>query len=312
MSSIANSVLELIGKTPLVRINAFNNECQATILGKCEFMNPSSSVKDRAAYSMIIDAENKGLLKKGTTIIEPTSGNTGIGLAMVATVKNYSLILTMPESMTIERRSLLKSFGAKIILTPAHLGMLGAIKKAEELKKDLPDAIILQQFSNPANPLIHEQTTAKEIWTDTDGKIDIFIAGVGTGGTLAGVSRSLKKIKPSLECIAVEPESSAVISGCEAGPHMIQGIGAGFVPDNFSSAEIDRVIPVKDTDAIETVQRLIKHDGLLVGISSGANIFAAVQEAKKDCNVGKIIVTILCDTGERYLSTSLFNTERSK
>ena len=304
---IANNMLELIGKTPLLRLNHVTKDCHAEVLVKCEFLNPMNSVKDRPALYMINLAEKQGLLKPNTVFIEPTSGNTGIGLALVAAVKKYSLILTMPDSMSLERRNLLKAFGARLELTPGHLGMRGAIQKAEELLKEVPNSVILQQFMNDANPQSHRETTAEEIWSDTEGKLDIFLAGVGTGGTITGVSEVLKKRLPSLKSIAVEPAASPVISGGSPGPHMIQGIGAGFIPKNLNKSLLDEVITVENEQALLMSRRLVKEEGLFVGISAGANVFAALEVAKRPENKGKRIVTIACDFGERYLSTVLFS-----
>lgn len=303
---IAENAIELIGNTPLVKLNKVTDGCVATVVGKCEFANPSASVKDRAASAMIDAAEKAGRINKDTLIIEPTSGNTGIGLAFVAAVKGYKVVLTMPESMSLERRTLLKALGAELELTPAHLGMKGAIERAQELAKEKGNAFIPQQFENPANPGIHMLTTAEEIWNDTDGTVDIFVAGVGTGGTITGVSEALKAKKESLVSVAVEPQDSPVISGGEPGPHMIQGIGAGFIPGNLDTDLVDEVIQMDNESAIEMSRRLAKEEGLFVGISAGANVAAAIEVAKRPENAGKLIVTVLCDTGERYLSTLLF------
>ena len=303
---IANSIEELIGNTPLVRINSLSNETGTTILGKCEFMNPTSSVKDRIALNMVNKAIEAGKITKKTTIIEPTSGNTGIGLAAICAAKGLKLILTMPDSMSIERQKLLTYLGAKLVLTPTSMGMNGSIEKANALEKEMDDALVLQQFQNPDNPEIHRKTTAVEILNDTNANVDIFIAAVGTGGTLTGTSEALKEILPSLTAIAVEPATSAVLSGSNAGPHKIQGIGAGFIPDILNTTIYDETIAVKDTDAFHMARKVAKEDGLLVGISSGANLHAAYQTALKPENKGKVIVTILCDTAERYLSTELF------
>lgn len=308
MTSIAKNLTELIGNTPLLELTRFNANkgLNATLIAKIEFFNPGGSVKDRIALSMIEDAEAKGLLKPGAVIIEPTSGNTGVGLAWVSTVKGYRLILTMPETMSVERQNLLKALGAQLILTPGATGMKGAIEKAEELRQSIPGSIILQQFENPANPATHVRTTAEEIWRDTDGKIDIFVAGVGTGGTLSGVGAGLKKHNPNIRIVGVEPDSSPVLSGGDAGAHKIQGIGAGFVPKTFNASVVDQIIRVKDDDAIRTSRELSQQEGLLVGISAGAATYAAVQLAQQSENAGKNIVVLLPDTGERYLSTVLY------
>ena len=311
MSKINKSLTDLIGNTPLLELSNYNkfNDLSAKLIGKLEYFNPAGSVKDRIGYAMIQDAENKGLLNKDSVIIEPTSGNTGIALAFVAASKGYKLILTMPETMSIERRNLLKALGADLVLTPGAEGMKGAIKKAEELAGEIPHAFLPQQFKNPANPEIHKKTTAEEIWRDTEGQIDIFIAGVGTGGTVTGTGEVLKKYNPKLQVIAVEPFDSAVLSGDKAGPHKIQGIGAGFVPDILNLSVIDEIFKVKNEEAFETSRTLAKTEGLLVGISSGAAVYAATQIAKRPENKGKTIVAILPDTGERYLSTTLFQEE---
>ena len=308
MAKIYENLTALIGHTPLVELKQIEKveQLQARLIAKVEYFNPGGSVKDRIALAMIEDAEEKGLLKPGAVIIEPTSGNTGIGLAWVASVKGYKLILTMPETMSVERQNLLKALGTTLVLTPGAEGMKGAIRKANELKEQHPGAIIPQQFENPANPAIHERTTAEEIWQDTDGVVDYFVAGVGTGGTLSGTAKGLKKHNPSLKAIGVEPAGSPVLSGGNPGPHKIQGIGAGFVPKNFDASVVDQVIPVQDNEAIRASRLLAKHEGLLVGISAGAAIHAAIQLAKKEENKGKTIVALLPDTGERYLSTVLY------
>lgn len=307
MSNIASDITQLIGKTPLIRLNRASELCDANIIAKCEFMNPTSSIKDRAAFNMIKDAMQEGRIKEDTIIIEPTSGNTGVALAALCASLKLKLTLTMPESMSIERRKLLAFFGAKLVLTPAKEGMSGAIKKADELNKEIKNSIILGQFTNPANPQIHEITTAKEIIKDTDAKVDAFIAAVGTGGTLSGTAKTLKKEIQNIAVFAVEPASSAVLSGCEAGAHAIQGIGAGFIPKILDTSVYQEVIKVSNEDALKTAKSLALDEGLLVGISSGANVYAAMQVAQRAEFKGKTIVTILCDTGERYLSTELFS-----
>lgn len=299
---IASNVTELIGNTPLVRLNHVSDE--ATILGKCEFLNPTHSVKDRIAYGMIQNALNDGTITKDTHIIEPTSGNTGIGLAMVCASMGLKLTLTMPSSMSVERRKLLKALGANLVLTPPELGMKGAVNKADELGKTIENSFIPQQFANPANPIAHENTTAQEILKDTDGKVDVFVAAVGTGGTLTGVGKILKKHNPDIKIIAVEPDLSPILSGGNPGPHKIQGIGAGFVPDVLDTSIYSKVIQVSFEDAVATSRKLASKEGLLVGISAGANVWASAQIAKEYPN--KTIVTVLCDTGERYLSTTLY------
>jgi cysteine synthase A len=304
---IAKSIEGLIGNTPLVLLKSLSQESGATIYGKCEFMNPTSSVKDRIALNMIEEAIADGSIGSNTTIIEPTSGNTGVGLAAICASKGLKLILTMPESMSIERRKLLKHLGAELVLTPADKGMNGSIAEAERLKERLDDAIILQQFQNPNNPAIHKKTTAIEILNDTKNNLDYFVAAVGTGGTLSGTSEVLKDALPQLKAIAVEPKESAVISGGKAGPHKIQGIGAGFIPDNLNTQIFDEVIQVSNDEAFAMAKRVAKEEGLLVGISAGANLQAAYSLACRQENRGKIIVTILCDTAERYLSTPLFD-----
>ena len=305
--NIANNVTELIGNTPLVKINKISDETGTTILGKCEFMNPSSSVKDRIALAMIDAGIKDGLINENTTVIEPTSGNTGIGLATVCAAKGIKLILTMPESMSLERRHVLSALGANLDLTPASLGMNGAINRAAELNKEIKNSFVPQQFNNPANSQVHRDTTAQEILKDTDGKIDILISAVGTGGSITGIGEVLKEHNPNIKVIAVEPVTSAVISGGKPGPHKIQGIGAGFIPKVLNTDIIDETILVSDEEAFATSKELAKTDGLLVGISSGSNIFAALQVASREENKGKTIVTILCDTGERYLSTTLYS-----
>jgi len=304
---IAQSIDDLIGNTPLVKINSLSNESGATILGKCEFMNPTSSVKDRIAFNMISEGMKSGKINKETIIIEPTSGNTGIGLAAICASRGLKLILTMPESMSIERRKILSYLGAELVLTPAAEGMGGAIDKAEILAKKLDNALLLQQFNNPDNPDIHRKTTAIEILKDTNNSVDIFVAAVGTGGTLTGTSEVLKEALPSLRSVAVEPLNSDVLSGGTAGPHKIQGIGAGFIPENLNTSIYDEVITVSNEDAYKMAQKVAREEGLLVGISAGANLFAAYEMAKRSENRGKTIVTILCDTAERYLSTELFD-----
>lgn len=309
MKKIAKSLTDLIGNTPLLELSNYNksHQLKATVIGKLEYFNPASSIKDRIANAMIADAEKSGKLKPGGEIIEPTSGNTGIGLAMVATAKGYKLTLTMPETMSLERRNLLKALGANIVLTPGSQGMKGAIAKAEELQKENPNAIILQQFTNPANPAIHKVTTAQEILKDTDGQIDIFVAGVGTGGTVSGVGATLKEYNAKIEVVAVEPADSPVLSGGKPGPHKIQGIGAGFIPAIYDAKVVDKVMQVTNDDAIKASRELAQTEGLLVGISSGAALFAAKTLASLPENVGKNIVVILPDTGERYLSTNLYD-----
>ncbi|MBN2684511.1 MAG: cysteine synthase A [Pontiellaceae bacterium] len=301
-----NNITETVGHTPLVKLNRLSEGLKATVAVKMESRNPLSSVKDRIGVAMIEDAEKKGLIRSGSTLIEPTSGNTGIALAFTAAAKGYKLILTMPESMSIERRRLLKVLGAELVLTPAGEGMPGAIRAAEQLVKENPDAIMLQQFDNPANPAIHRETTAEEIWQDTESKVDIFVAGVGTGGTLSGVGSKLKEKNAQVKVVAVEPKTSPVISGGQPGAHKIQGIGAGFIPNNLQKDLIDDVILVDGDEAGATARRLAKEEGILCGISAGANVHAALELAKRPENVGKLIVTVICDTGERYLSTWLF------
>lgn len=308
MTKIAKKLTELIGNTPLLELNKFSSlkGLEQPIIAKIESFNPGGSVKDRVALAMIEDAEDKGLLKPGATIIEPTSGNTGVGLALVAAVKGYKLILTMPETMSIERRNLVKAYGATVKLTSGKEGMKGAIKAAEELRDSIPGSIILQQFENQANPQKHYATTGKEIWRDTDGTVDIFVAGVGTGGTISGVGKYLKEQNPNVKVVAVEPTTSPVLSGGQSGPHKIQGIGAGFIPSTYNSKYVDEIFQVDNDQAILTSRQLAQSDGLLVGISSGAAVFAASELAKRPENKGKRIVTLLPDTGERYLSTVLY------
>ncbi len=304
--NIAKDMTELIGKTPLVWLSKIGQDCKARIAGKLEFYNPASNVKDRIGVSMVLDAERRGKIKPGTVIVEPTSGNTGIALAWVAAARGYKLILTMPESMTTERRKILELLGAKLVLTPAEEGMTGAINKANEILKETDGAFMPQQFENPANPQIHRETTAEEVWKDTDGLVDIFVAGVGTGGTITGVGEVLKSRKPSVEIIAVEPSASPVLSGGRACPHMIQGIGAGFVPDILNMEVVDEVIRIGNKEAFSMAKRLAKAEGILSGISSGAAVAAAVKIARRKANADKLIVVVLPDTGERYLSTELF------
>jgi len=307
MGKIYSDITKTVGNTPLVKLNHMAEGLEATVVLKLESFNPLSSVKDRIGVAMIEDAEQRGILKKGATIIEPTSGNTGIALAFVAAAKGYKLILTMPETMSVERRQLLKIFGAELVLTDGTKGMKGAVDKAEELAQSTPNSIVLQQFNNPANPEIHRKATAEEIWNDTDGKADILVAGVGTGGTITGVSEVIKKRKSSFQAIAVEPDASPVLSGGIPGPHKIQGIGAGFIPQVLNKSLIDEVIRVTNEDAGITARQLAKSEGILAGISSGAALWAALEVAKRKENKGKLIVVVLPDTGERYLTTWLFS-----
>ncbi len=315
---IYNDVVETVGRTPLVKLNRVTAGCSATVALKCEFFNPLGSVKDRIGAAMIEDAEKKGILKKNTVIIEPTSGNTGIALAFVAAARGYKLILTMPESMSLERRTLLALLGAQLVLTPAAEGMKGAIARAEQLHKETPNSWIPQQFSNPANPAIHSKTTAEEIWKDTDGKVDFLVSAVGTGGTITGVAEVIKARKSSFKAVAVEPKDSPVITQTrngdpvKPGPHKIQGTGAGFVPENLHMKIVDEVITVTNDEAFDMARRICREEGLLVGISTGANVVAAIQLAKRPENAGKLIVTIGCSTGERYLSTALADEARKQ
>ena len=305
---VYRKITDLIGGTPLLELTNYEkaNELNAKIYAKLEYFNPAGSVKDRIAKAMLDDAEEKGLLKPGAVIIEPTSGNTGIGLASVAASRGYKVILTMPETMSVERRNLMKAYGAELVLTDGAKGMKGAIAKADELAKEIPNSFIPGQFTNPANPAVHLKTTGPEIWADTDGKVDIFVAGVGTGGTLSGVGAYLKSQNPNVKVVAVEPATSPVLSGGKAGPHKIQGIGAGFVPDTLNTDIYDEILPVQNEDAFATGRALARSEGVLVGISSGAAVFAAAQLAKRPENAGKVIVALLPDTGERYLSTPMF------
>ena len=318
MGRIHNSIVDTIGRTPLVRLNHITKGLPATIALKCEFFNPLGSVKDRIGAAMIADAEAKGLIKEGTTIVEPTSGNTGIALAFVAAAKGYKLILTMPETMSVERRTLLAMLGAQLVLTPGSEGMKGAIARAEQILKETPNSWMPQQFNNAANPAIHSKTTAEEIWEDTDGKIDILVSAVGTGGTITGVSEVIKKRKPGFKAVAVEPKDSPVITQTRAGepvkpgPHKIQGTGAGFVPGNLHLDAVDEVLTVTNDEAFAMARRLAKEEGILAGISSGANVHAAIELAKRPENAGKLIVTVACSTGERYLSTALAEEARAQ
>jgi len=308
MTKIAKKLTDLVGNTPLLELGKFSEQkgLKTPVIAKVEYFNPGGSVKDRVALAMIEDAEAKGILKPGATIIEPTSGNTGVGLALVSAVKGYKLILTMPETMSVERRNLVKAYGATVKLTPGKDGMPGAIKAAEELRDSIPGSVILQQFENAANPRRHYETTGREIWEQTDGKIDIIVAGVGTGGTISGIGKRLKEYNPNIKVVAVEPATSPVLNGGKSGPHKIQGIGAGFVPKTYDASVIDEVLDIDNDDAIRTGRELAREEGLLVGISSGAAAFAAAELAKRPENEGKTIVAILPDTGERYLSTVLY------
>lgn len=308
MQHIAKNLIDLVGRTPLMELSAYSrlHGLSRPLVAKLEMFNPSGSVKARTALAMIEDAEARGVLKPGATLIEPTSGNTGIGLAMVATIKGYRLVLTMPETMSLERRNLLKALGAEIVLTPGKEGMAGSIAKAEALCDATPGAVILQQFDNPSNAAVHERTTGEEVWADTDGQVDAFVAGVGTGGTVSGVARALKRHNPSVRVVAVEPAASPVLSGGKAGPHGLQGIGANFVPGNYDAAVVDEVISVADEDAFRASRELASTEGLLAGISSGAALHAACQLAQRPDMQGKIIVVLLPDTGERYLSAGLY------
>lgn len=308
MAKIHGNLISLVGNTPLLEVQNIEKGkgLKARLIVKVEFFNPGGSVKDRVALAMIEEAEERGLLRPGAIIIEPTSGNTGIGLAWVASVKGYKLILTMPETMSLERQNLLKALGATLVLTPGNEGMTGAIRRANELKEEHEESIILGQFDNPANPTAHLHTTAEEIWNDTDGQVDIFVASVGTGGTLSGTAEGLKRHNPAIRTVAVEPDASPVLSGGTAGPHKIQGIGAGFVPQNYHAKVVDEIVRVKDDDAIRAARMLAQREGLLVGISSGAAFHAALELARQEENTGKIIVVLLPDTGERYLSTDLY------
>jgi cysteine synthase A len=303
---IAQSMTELVGNTPLVRLNRMATGCLAEVVVKLEFFNPLSSVKDRIALNMIDEAEKGGVLRPGTVIVEPTSGNTGVGLAFVCAVRGYHLVLTMPESMSVERRMLLKALGAELVLTPAAKGMAGAVAEAQKILASLEDGFMPGQFVNPANPAMHERTTAEELWADTDGRIDALVAGVGTGGTITGVGRALKRRKPEFMTVAVEPAASPLLSGGAAGPHKIQGIGPNFVPEVLDRKVVDRIVPVTNEDAMITARALAREEGILCGISSGANVWAALKLAREPEMEGKLVVAIICDTGERYLSTELF------
>ena len=303
---IANSMTDLVGNTPLVRLNRMATGCVADVVVKLEFFNPLSSIKDRIALNMIDEAERGGRLRPGTVVVEPTSGNTGVGLAFVCAVRGYHLILTMPESMSLERRMLLSAMGAELVLTPASAGMAGAVAEAEKILASLEDGFMPGQFANPANPDMHERTTAEELWRDTDGRIDVLVAGVGTGGTITGVGRTLKRRKPGFMAVAVEPSASPLLSGGTAGPHKIQGIGANFIPEVLDRRVVDRIVAVSNEDAMLTARRLAREEGIFCGISSGANVWAALQLAREPQMQGRLVVAIICDTGERYLSTELF------
>ncbi|MGE5379942.1 MAG: cysteine synthase A [Methylocystaceae bacterium] len=309
MTRIVDNITDLIGSTPLFRLNKIATGIPAQVVGKLEFFNPGGSIKDRLGFNLIRRAEEAGQLKPGSVMIEPTSGNTGVALAYIAAARGYRLILTMPETMSMERRNLLQAFGAELVLTPGALGMQGAVDKAQALAREIPGAIIMQQFENPANPEIHRLTTAEEIWKDTDGQVDMVVAGVGTGGTITGVAQVLKKYNPQVKIVAVEPADSQVLAGSKPGPHAIQGIGANFVPKVMDLSLVDEIVPVANGDALNTSRRMAREEGLLVGISAGAATYAAIQLAKRKENKGKLIVVIIPDTGERYLSTELFQQE---
>jgi len=307
MAGYNEDLTELVGRTPLVRLNRLAEGLEATVLAKLESANPGGSVKDRIALAMVEAAEKAGTLKPGTVIVEPTSGNTGIGLAWVAAVKGYRIILTMPDTMSVERRSLLAALGAEVVLTEGHKAMNGAIARAEEIAREVGNAFMPLQFANPANPEIHRRTTAEEIWKDTAGEVDVFVAGVGTGGTITGVGEALKARKPAVRVVAVEPADSPVLSGGKPGPHMIQGIGAGFVPEVLNRSVIDEIVPVRNEDAVRTARELARQEGIVAGISTGANVWATIEVARRPESRGRTLVTIVCDTGERYLSTTLFS-----